>query len=831
MKKVITYFFIISVGFFWGCLDFDRIIDYRETIYGDGSEFGKEVELSRVAKTGDGNSSFEKNSLFIQSANDFFMYQNPNSYWDHTFTFSEEGLTGDFDVSPNGEIIAVAVEPKDSSDTSVEFYIQNTGQIFKLDRDLNFGHTTSTEYLQEFQLMDENHISFLFRDDSLEVNRFKIFRYDTELSEWSNTTNYSNALVDLIDENPNRVEKFYSLFDSSWDNYYYIITIDEEYKFNFYMEDSFGTGWWQPRYYGGNGETINVDSTFYAYSADFDGNDLVLSRIKNDSTYLEHYAYDLYRPNFYRTNDIVQDTIGFLANNSSIQIVQYDNRNYVLVGNTADSASGLNAAIRLFQVESDYEYGEGSWQFIEEINGVDQFASSFDVSIEASTLVIGEPSNDFISNNAGAVHVYDISLNENQIELDREVNVQATGDYRDRVHLEWADIGYTDGFIFERDPIGYKVLRKIWESGSNPIQIADIDSIGNNTNVSFIDTSASLDTNYVYTILPYNVTTNKEGDVYYHIVESSAIARPIRTEINPEFNIPFADSEPILDAHLTEPVWEDAAILVNKSHPKDTVKILESISGIYIGVKSSTPEDFRRAILSVSIDTDKNLDWTSENEGIINFEHSLNENEGLVTSIYSNHYQGTYPDIVNSNNVNLSTLWSTDYLSSVRIDTGRLFQEIFIPFSEILFGLDQYESIFLQVGLNYTPWLDSFSGISYPIQSHPLVQETFYKANLSTSSVNNEIADSKTESFELNQNYPNPFNPSTNISFDLPQSELVQLKVYNMLGQEVASLVDGRLNSGNHMVNFDASQLSSGVYIYRLVAGNHSITKKMMLIK
>ncbi len=98
------------------------------------------------------------------------------------------------------------------------------------------------------------------------------------------------------------------------------------------------------------------------------------------------------------------------------------------------------------------------------------------------------------------------------------------------------------------------------------------------------------------------------------------------------------------------------------------------------------------------------------------------------------------------------------------------------------------------------------------------------------------IIDSKEEfsdpvAFQLSQNYPNPFNPSTNISFELPQSELVQLKVYNMLGQEVANLVDGRMNSGNHTVNFDASQLSSGVYIYRLVAGNQSITKKMMLIK
>lgn len=210
-------------------------------------------------------------------------------------------------------------------------------------------------------------------------------------------------------------------------------------------------------------------------------------------------------------------------------------------------------------------------------------------------------------------------MNENKIVLDREVNVQATGDYRDRVHLEWTDIGYTGGFIFERDPIGYKVLRKIWESGSDPIQIADIDSIDiySFPDMHFIDTTASLDTNYVYTILPYNLNTDEEGDLYYHIVESSAIARPIRTEINPEINIPLTDLEPILDAYLIESVWEDAAILVDRAHPKDTVKIFETNSGIYIGVISNTPEEFNSARLSVSIDTDKNLDWTSENEALL----------------------------------------------------------------------------------------------------------------------------------------------------------------------------------------------------------------------
>jgi hypothetical protein len=87
------------------------------------------------------------------------------------------------------------------------------------------------------------------------------------------------------------------------------------------------------------------------------------------------------------------------------------------------------------------------------------------------------------------------------------------------------------------------------------------------------------------------------------------------------------------------------------------------------------------------------------------------------------------------------------------------------------------------------------------------------------------------EKFVLAQNYPNPFNPSTIISFNLPQASEVTLKVYNMLGQEVATLLNSRMSSGLQTVKFDASNLASGMYIYRLQVGSNIKTNKMMLIK
>jgi hypothetical protein len=85
--------------------------------------------------------------------------------------------------------------------------------------------------------------------------------------------------------------------------------------------------------------------------------------------------------------------------------------------------------------------------------------------------------------------------------------------------------------------------------------------------------------------------------------------------------------------------------------------------------------------------------------------------------------------------------------------------------------------------------------------------------------------------FSLDENYPNPFNPSTTIRFSLPENGVTTLKVYDISGSEVSSLVDGNLEAGEHEVNFNASNLASGTYFYRLTSGSFTDVKKMMLVK
>lgn len=105
-----------------------------------------------------------------------------------------------------------------------------------------------------------------------------------------------------------------------------------------------------------------------------------------------------------------------------------------------------------------------------------------------------------------------------------------------------------------------------------------------------------------------------------------------------------------------------------------------------------------------------------------------------------------------------------------------------------------------------------------------------YRSMYPTTPVENEF-DKTPSNYSLSQNYPNPFNPITTITFQFPEMEFVTLKVYDVLGREVATLVNGEKPAGSYAIEFNGTRFTSGIYFYQLKAGDYTETKKMILIK
>ncbi len=116
------------------------------------------------------------------------------------------------------------------------------------------------------------------------------------------------------------------------------------------------------------------------------------------------------------------------------------------------------------------------------------------------------------------------------------------------------------------------------------------------------------------------------------------------------------------------------------------------------------------------------------------------------------------------------------------------------------------------------------------IYSYRLKQIDF-NGNFQYFNLNNDVSIGIPSKFEVYQNYPNPFNPSTKISFDLPIDGNVNVTVFDLSGKEIVTLINDVKTAGYYTIDFNASNLSSGIYFYRISAGNFTATKKMTLIK
>ena len=130
-----------------------------------------------------------------------------------------------------------------------------------------------------------------------------------------------------------------------------------------------------------------------------------------------------------------------------------------------------------------------------------------------------------------------------------------------------------------------------------------------------------------------------------------------------------------------------------------------------------------------------------------------------------------------------------------------------------------------QENLNCIYMIDSLNG--FICGNHGIILKTTTGGLVPANNISNSVP----KTFELHQNYPNPFNPATHIEFDLPKAADVSIKVYDILGREVASLISEKMAAGKYSTTWDASSFSSGTYFYRIKAGDFVETKKMVLVK
>ena len=176
--------------------------------------------------------------------------------------------------------------------------------------------------------------------------------------------------------------------------------------------------------------------------------------------------------------------------------------------------------------------------------------------------------------------------------------------------------------------------------------------------------------------------------------------------------------------------------------------------------------------------------------------------------------------------------------SGIAVDTENVF-DMDIPTDDPLTpeieGAAAGEPLFFMCHADYSPYNAEY-GWLFPVQTEGVVhlpgehKEIFFEGDIAIS-VDEEDERSAPSGFMLSQNYPNPFNPTTEISFSLSHAGQATLEIYNIMGQKVATLVDERLEAGEHTYQWDASDNASGVYFYRLAAEGKVETRKMLRLK
>lgn len=254
------------------------------------------------------------------------------------------------------------------------------------------------------------------------------------------------------------------------------------------------------------------------------------------------------------------------------------------------------------------------------------------------------------------------------------------------------------------------------------------------------------------------------------------------------------------------------------------------LSGIKITSLASTSTAIFAGTIGggINISTNNGMNWATSNSGLTN----ANINDFVVNEL--NIYAGTDNGLFFSQNNGVS--WqkiNSQLFTDTKINTLFTFNSrIYAGVKNGLYMSSDFGDAWYKIDTG----LPNTSVLSIGIKGGYIYVGTLdnglWKCLLSEIIVSvNEESINQANNFRLSQNYPNPFNPSTTISFSLPKKEFVTLKIYDVLGKEITTLVNEELNAGSYKNDWNAGNLASGIYFYRLQAGKYNETRKIMLLK
>ncbi len=331
-------------------------------------------------------------------------------------------------------------------------------------------------------------------------------------------------------------------------------------------------------------------------------------------------------------------------------------------------------------------------------------------------------------------------------------------------------------------------------------------------------------------------TTVSNGNPYYYLVTAeygdrigtSYISGAVPSAGGHVFKSVWSRTIPVIDGRLSEAEWDDAAVLdISNPDAVHRIRLFAKNSGsmLYLAVDDSNDVFVEsKTALGFLMDLDHNREWDaaspSDEGGVI-----LKQTGATFFAMW-----GRYPDhlggdaFVTAGGIHYLALAGSGHVQhEAAIDLGASPLKAAAG-STIGFGLWSVDPG------NFYP--NQFGGAGlWPAGLVMLAAKTMGSLTLATETdVPRRIAEGP-ESFRLGQNYPNPFNPETTIPFQVKEPCRVTLKVYDMLGNEVAVLADGLYPAGNHTIRFNAAGLPSGLYLVRMEAGGFTSSRKMVVVE